>query len=394
MMSTSQMSDVPAAAFWTLATYWTLGATTRRAAAAGLAASVAILIRPNAVPLAGLLFAALLVLPRIDRTRPVPNGVLRAFLPAIVFSAATLPGCLVIAAINDAVYGSPLSSGYGELEDLFALANVPANLQRYGGWLFDTQTPFALAGLLVLLAAPTRVWPTAVARFGARLLFAVAVVSWAIYVAYIPFDAWWFLRFMLPSWPAMMLGTAALTMLLFRGHRAARLLQVTALLALGAYGLTLVWQREVFPRNEGERRYATIATLVAQQTEPDAMILASMHAGPTRYYSGRATLRFDALDVAWLDRTVEWLRDRGRHPYVLVEEWEIPVFTKRFAGRNHPDHAELTRLAPVLVYRAYRIPGRVFLFDMLRPAGVTLEPPPMPDPRPHCLPPGPPAPLS
>jgi hypothetical protein len=124
------------------------------------------------------------------------------------------------------------------------------------------------------------------------------------------------------------------------------------------------------------------------------MILASMHAGPTRYYSGRATMRYDVLDPVWLDRTIAWLRDRGRHPYVLVDDWELPEFTKRFAAQNDPDHADLARLAPVLVYQAYRIPGRAFLFDLLRPAGTTLEPPPMPDPRPLCVPPGPPAPLS
>ena len=45
------------------------------------------------------------------------------------------------------------------------------------------------------------------------------------------------------------------------------------------------------------------------------MIVASIHAGSLRYYAGRATVRFDILDPAWLDRAAAWLNDRGRHPY-------------------------------------------------------------------------------
>ena len=51
-MLVSPMSDVPAAAFWAVAIYFTLGSSSRSALMAGLAASAAILIRPNLAPLA------------------------------------------------------------------------------------------------------------------------------------------------------------------------------------------------------------------------------------------------------------------------------------------------------------------------------------------------------
>ena len=47
-------------------------------------------------------------------------------------------------------------------------------------------------------------------------------------------------------------------------------------------------------------------------------------------------------------------------------------------------------MAPALAYRAYQIAGTVYLFDLLRPDGPTLEPPPIRDPRPRCVPPAPP----
>jgi hypothetical protein len=140
----------------------------------------------------------------------------------------------------------------------------------------------------------------------------------------------------------------------------------------------------VFPEGEGERRYATIAELVRQATEPSIIIVASIHAGPIRYYAGRDTMRFDLLDEAWLDRAVAWLTEHGRRPYFLIEDWERPIFEKRFAATS-----ALGRLAisPVFAYRAYGIPGTVYLFDPARPAADTWEPPPIRNPQPRCLPP-------
>ena len=48
---------------------------------------------------------------------------------------------------------------------------------------------------------------------------------------------------------------------------------------------------------------------------PDAVILAMQHSGSLRYYTGRLILRWDALDPAWLDRAVAFLRDRGIATY-------------------------------------------------------------------------------
>jgi hypothetical protein len=96
------------------------------------------------------------------------------------------------------------------------------------------------------------------------------------------------------------------------------------------------------------------------------LILSSIHAGSLRYYGGRATLRFDILDPAWLDDAVAWLDDHGRHPYVLVEDWEMDLFRKRFAA-----HSRLGDLqaAPALAYRAYRMSTTVYLFDLLGRTG-------------------------
>jgi len=179
----------------------------------------------------------------------------------------------------------------------------------------------------------------------------------------------------------MFVGTAAAVFQIAGGRRA---VAAIVLLALGGYGLYITNQRHVFVEDEAERRYATIAQLVARQTEPSAMILASIHAGSMRYYGGRATLRFDILDPAWLERSIAWLNAHGRHPYVLVEDWEMAAFRMRFAAAGARGDLRLT---PALAYRDYGSTGTVYLFDLMRADPPTIAPPPIRDPQPRCPPP-------
>ena len=379
------MSDVPAAAFWALTTWRALDPSRWSTLVSGVAAAIAILIRPNLVPLAAVL-GAWMLWPRADRS--VRDRV-RSFA---VFSVPVVLACLAIAWINQTLFGSPLASGYGATGQLFSITNVWTNVLRYGRWLGETQTPLVFIGLLALVVPSARLWPTMQIRRGAGLLASIAIVVCAIYAFYIPFDAWWFLRLLLPAWPALCVGTAALIAAAsrFAGTRA-REVQVVALIALGLYTALLASRLQVFPDNEGERRYATVAELVRQATDPSSIILASIHTGPIRYYAGRDTMRFDLLNEEWLDRAIAWLTEHGRHPYILIEDWERPIFETRFAATSALGRLSLS---PVLAYRAYGIPGTVYLFDPARPAANTWEPPPIRHPQPRCLLPAAPPPLA
>lgn len=301
--------------------------------------------------------------------------------------AGILPGCLIIAALNNWLYGSPLASGYGTLPSLFTLANVATNLSRYGGWLIESQTIVAFAGIAALLMPWRALWPTREMQRAAYLLAAIVATVWALYLIYTPFDAWWYLRFLLPSWPAMCLGTAALFVRAMNMSKMpGRLAALAVLIGLGFYGINFAVTRGAFPSGEGDHRYASIAKLVEQQTDPSSIIFAGQNAGTVRYYAGRATVRFDLLDEAWLDRAVEWLTDHGRRSYVLVEEWELPLFQERFAARNKLGSLSMS---PVLAYQAPGVPGSVFLFDPARPEGQTLRPVPPTSARPKCVEPAP-----
>lgn len=380
-MLTSPMSDVPAAAFWAVATYYALGSSNRDAIASGLAASAAILIRPNLAPLAAVVVAWKL----LEAGR-------QANRQAILLLPGILPGCLLVAWLNDRLYGSPLASGYGTLANLFSLANVATNLRQYGGWLIESQTPLALAGIGALMFPMRIFWLNPEAQRRARLLGAMTVTVWALYLVYTPFDAWSYLRFLLPSWPAICLGMAAVCLgLTERTPGLPRAIATGLLIAVGLHGAWFASRRGAFPSGEGDHRYVSIAALVEQSTEPASVIFTGQHTGPTRYYAGRITVRFDLLDEAWLDRAVQWLAEHGRRPYFLLEEWEIPRFQKRYAEKNA---LGALALAPVLAYRAPGVPGNVYLFDPARPDGPTLRAAPPDRVRRKCVEPAAPVMLS
>jgi len=113
------------------------------------------------------------------------------FREAATFAAASAPGCIAVALIQQMFYGSPVRSGYGALAGLFALDHVAPNAARYFSWMSATHTPF----WLLALAAPFVLRP----RRPATLLLSLALVNVLCYLPYAVFNDWWYLRFLLPG---------------------------------------------------------------------------------------------------------------------------------------------------------------------------------------------------
>jgi len=61
--------------------------------------------------------------------------------------------------------------------------------------------------------------------------------------------------------------------------------------------------------------------------------------GSVRYYSGRLTVRWDYILPDQLETVLNNLRQRGDHPYIVVEPFERSEFAERFRG--HTDLADL-----------------------------------------------------
>ena len=192
------MSDVPAAACWLGALLVAGRGTSHAAVASGAIASVAILIRPNLAPLAGVIAAATIL--------GAADGRMRR---ALLFAAALTPGLVVLGWIQYVRYGSPLRSGYGPLSDAFSIQNIAPNLSRYPRWLTGSHTWFIWLSLAAPFwiarraRQPVLAWTRAAAR-GSN----VAGVSPGT-CDFQPHE-WYYTRFLLPAVPVMLVFASAI----------------------------------------------------------------------------------------------------------------------------------------------------------------------------------------
>ncbi len=311
------MSDVPAAALWMLAVAAATGTGRRGPLVAGLATGAAILMRPNLAPLAVPLGLFLLFRPeRTTRER---------FTAALAYGGGGAAGCVAVALVQNEFYGSPLSSGYGSLAVLFQAAHVAPNWSRYLAWMSEAHTP----AWLVAASAPF-VLPGALSA----LYAAMFLVNLACYLPYVVFEEWWFLRFLLPTIPlVLILMVAAIDAACRRlSPRAAAPVLTCVTLALAALFLRTGTERSVFRLHVLEARFARAGTFVGERLPANALVITSWQSGSVRFYSGRPTLVWDGLDPAWLDRAMVFARDRGLVPFLLFERWEEPLFRQRFSG--------------------------------------------------------------
>jgi hypothetical protein len=359
-LTSGPMSDIPAMAWWTVALALLPYPSRLAAGGAGLAAGLAILVRPNLAPLA-IVPGTVLLWRAIQERRPGGLAVQRL----LIFGAAALPACLALAWINAYWFGSPLLSGYGPLTHYFSRSYLPVNLARYSQWLLDTQTPL----VLLALAAPFLLRGAGTWRGRPAWLVpccaAFAAAAFACYAFYTPFEGWWTLRFLLPGFPALLVLTAgALAALAARAPVGLRGLAPLVLIGVVLYGLATA--RNEFAFNpESETKYAVAGAYVVERLPDRSVFFSMQHSGSIRYYADRATVRYDFLPPGNLDAAIDALRGLGYHPYALIDEWEEEEFRGRHAGTSRAGALDWD---PLVVLE----PGGVRIYD-LTPMPLTLR---------------------
>jgi Dolichyl-phosphate-mannose-protein mannosyltransferase len=333
------MGDVPVTAFWLASLLLATRGTAAAASGSGVAASIAILIRPNLAPLA-VLPAALFV----SSAGPGAGARLKG---AAAYVAALIPAGAALAWIQYVRYGSALASGYGDLGLLFGTDNIVPNLAHYPRWLTDTHTPFIwlfLLGPAVLVRQPAR----ARSLTWAAVLF--SAIALAVYLPYVQFGAheWTYSRFLLPAIPLMLLGATAAALTLIRrlppGGRTAATLALFG--GVAVFCLITAERRFAFELRAGEQRYVKAGEFVRQRLPENGIVLASQHSGSVRLYGRRPIVRWDLVARDELDSTVAKLRASGRMPFMVVDDFEMKAFRARFgeAGQRTVGEARLIRL--------------------------------------------------
>ncbi|MEO5741237.1 MAG: hypothetical protein ABIS29_11635 [Vicinamibacterales bacterium] len=335
------MSDVPAAAGWTLVA---LLALKQRPLAAGIVAGLTLLVRPNLIPL-----ALVPVFAWQQRREPL-----------IQYAAGIVPGLLAVMIINVLLYGGPLTTGYASLFELYAIDSLSTNVRNYAVWLVQTQTPLILLALLPLFVR--RALCEDDARVSPRACLAALVgLTFLSYLFYATFDHWFYLRFLLPAYPALfVLLAAAIRWAASRLPAEARV-PAAALVcaAMIPFGVNAGRREGIFNVAIYEGRHVRAAREIASRTSADAVVLAVQHSGSVRYYANRITLRYDWLENGALDATLRDLAAKGRRAYLVVDDWEEKEFRARFSPANGagPLGSPIARVAGSPEVRIFELQG-------------------------------------
>jgi hypothetical protein len=334
MMALQPMSDVPALVWVTAAVLaaWRSRERAWLAPVAGFAFALGVLVRPTDV-LALVPLAVVLGRSRRRWSR---------------FAIGCLPGAAFQGAFNLAAYGHLFTTGYGYVSPEFGWANVIPALGMYLRYLPVLLTPLGL----LALGLP---W---LGRDSPRL--AIVLTVWALvfplfYLFYAStHDIWGNLRFLLPAFPALLVGA-----LLVARRLAARcgLAPRAAWLAPAAAAILLhgaAWSRHLHAYTVGraESVYPLTAAWLQAHLPPDAVVAAMQVSGALYYYTPFTFIRWDMLSAGEFQRIAAVCAADGRPVYAVLFPFEIGVPAWDAFGKHLPGHwTEVGTVRQVRIWR-------------------------------------------
>ncbi len=334
------MSDVLGAAGWTLVALLVLK---QRSTAAGWAAGLSLVVRPNLFPLALLPVVAW----QDDQGR------------LLNYAKGLAPAIIAIMALNTFLYDGPLTFGYGGIFENYGLSSLPANAVNYVRWLIETQSPLILLALVPLFVRGTLREDNT--GFSPRACLAtVLALTFLSYLFYAVFGHWFYLRFLLPAYPTLFVLVAAALFWMVQKLPTEARVPVAALTcaAMMLHGLQVGRDAGIFKQAGFEQRHIRAAAEVASRTPENAIVLSVQHSGSVRYYANRLTLRYDWLPADQLDAAVHELAAKGHPAYLVVDDWEQKEFQSRFSAASRlgqVDWAPLARVPGIPEVRIFQL---------------------------------------
>jgi hypothetical protein len=220
-------------------------------------------------------------------------------------------------AINNAAYGGYLQNGYGAIGNEFHGNLVPGTLQ------------FCLRWLPVVLSPVVIIAPAILAFLGTRTRVAAALGAWAaVFIAfYAPYrwthEDWWFLRFLLPAAPALLVAGLMVMQRVSETLRGYLSGMPTYVLLLVLF-LSSVWVEVSHIRplhawsiGHGEEKYGRVADWLKANAPGNSAIIAEQFSGATYYFTNFVLIRSDELDHGTADRVRKAMRSEGRPVYAV-----------------------------------------------------------------------------
>ena len=286
------------------------------AAAAGAAFGVGILVRPTtALVLAPLLFA----LPLRGKTW-------------VAFAAGGAPFGAFQLAYGAAAFGGPWKTGYRSLlAEGLAWSNFPARARHYAVWTARLLSPLVPLGWTALAAdrrASLRNRAVLLTWFAAFFLF---------YAFYGPYEAWWYTRFLLPAYPALIVGALVAARDFVVGFaptsRPWRMAAAALLVAIAlAVEIRYVTKEKVHKFYKGERFYPQASAMARRLLPPNAIVVSMQMSGALHYYTDLPYAMWNWMDAHRFAVLRVSTESRGFRWYSLLAPFEVPEVEKIAPG--------------------------------------------------------------
>jgi hypothetical protein len=189
--------------------------------------------------------------------------------------AAAVPFAVALIWYYDALYGSPLMTGYGGVGGILSFTAFPTCFSKQLLWLIGMATPLVLGGLFVPAhRALLLSW------FGVFFLFYT-------YYSFCPDHS--SVRFLLPALPPLIIGFVSVL------SRIPRTVAVVLVLIVLGREVQQVGRLHVLHLNEWEAIYPQTVAWVDREVPRDAVVMSAITSGAFYFHSDRPIVRWDQL---------------------------------------------------------------------------------------------------
>ncbi len=318
------MSDVVAAVWATGAVLFALRSRKREAwaAAAGVAFGVAVLVRPTNAILAAPLLLALAWRPKA----------------LAYFAAAGAPFAVFLARWNIAIYGGPLRTGYSGILGDFAWSNFSVRFAHYARTLaqmFSPLIPLGWIGVAADRRVPLRDRALLVLWFAAYFL---------LYCFWGPYETWWYTRYLLPAFPALVIGAVLVARDLlrltpeiaegpFRSPRLAVALAAVLFLVVADAEHRGIKKWKPFGIADGEKTYPLAMDLARKLLPERSLVVSHQFSGALRYYTEHQPVRWDWLAPGDFSIVRAQAEAKGYRLFALGVPWEQEKMFENAPGK-------------------------------------------------------------
>lgn len=307
------MSDVVAALWATLAVLFAMRSRDgiRYAILAGVAFAIGVWVRPTnmlvAIPLAMAMW----------------NSGGRTFARLGVAVAAAIPFAIPLMLINRTIFGSALMTGYGSFKDMLHWPFVYERFPHYVHWMTRLHTPIVFPlGLFVA-------FDRRVARWHRALLVIWFALFFAFYCFYWAYDAWWYTRFLLPAFPALLIGA----MLVLRDATARKPVIAAVLIVIAlAVEMRIVRKYGVLEVRNDEITYVHANSWSRKRIPPNALVASAQLSGAIYFYQQRFPVRLDLMTADRFQLLRAYAGNAGLPFYALIFDWEEKRLRENLPG--------------------------------------------------------------